>query len=286
MRIFHESLLSPHMLSDRGPRIQQMIEDRGNRVLGQDNPSFRLTAWSDLDNELREIKTRELGENDLHLARPGLWTSTLYPEIWGIPESWMILLSQTIRLGNEKDLADSIDDTNTMSLREYSQCAKALERCVLDWNSTAESTNDVMFPDTQHQILNIDWTISSSALQALHHALIIYFYRRIHNIDAKLLQDEVVKVRDSLLACRQHMQSGGRYLAGLNWPAFVAACEATDVSLQYSFLEWFDLCSHHNGQQSLNKMQEFVKFLWAKRREPQGASITWLDLLKSRSAVL
>jgi hypothetical protein len=63
----------------------------------------------------------------LHLERPGLWSSTLYPEIFGIPEQWVFLLSQVIRLGKEKDATEGDDATSGLSLKDFISRAKTLE---------------------------------------------------------------------------------------------------------------------------------------------------------------
>lgn len=284
--MFHETFSFTSTSSDQRLLLCRMVEGNGELILGQDDPSFRLTPWENLNEKLREVKSREEGENDLHMARPGLWISTLYPEIWGIPESYMMLLSQTIRLGNEKDLAESAVGAGAISLREFLQRAKALEKCIIDWEGPAQNSVSTGAPETQQHLANIDWVSFNSGMRALHHGLLIYFYRRVHDVDANVLQSEVVRVRDSLFACRQHMQSGSKYLAGLVWPAFVAACEAIDTELQSSFLEWFELCAQHNGQSSLTRMQEFVKTLWVRRQHSENASLTWLQLIKSKSLEL
>lgn len=281
MRLFHESLTFTSTSGEQRWQIQRLVTATDHRVACQDNPSFRLTAWDDLDQKLREVKTREMGENDLHLARPGLWTATLYPEIWGIPETWMILLSQTIRLGNEKDLAGHQNDVNSLTLREFSHRSKALERCILDWNEFSDRTSDAEPRESQDETASIEKWHFDSALKALHHALIIYFYRRVHDLDSSLLQTHVVQVMDNLRAFQQHIQLGNRYASVLIWPAFIAACEATSKELQISFLRWFETSAQHNGQKRSRRIQTFVNSLWSKQNQPGNCSLTWLNLLKS-----
>jgi arginine metabolism regulation protein II len=65
--------------------------------------SFRVLHWeANFDEETLEEKTIEISQNDLHIELPGKWEYTLYPDIYGLPESFMSLLSQTIRLANER----------------------------------------------------------------------------------------------------------------------------------------------------------------------------------------
>lgn len=61
--------------------------------------SFRLKEWNNVDEEMLTIKDTDLGENGLHLQIPGIWMATLYLEVFGIQESYILLLSLMIRLG-------------------------------------------------------------------------------------------------------------------------------------------------------------------------------------------
>ena len=104
-RIIHESIFICGANSTQRHHIRTAIESSGLGMYSLDSLSFRLTGWKDLNQEMMRVRGQEEGENDLHLERPGLWSSTLYPEIFGIPEQWVFLLSQVIRLGKEKDAA-------------------------------------------------------------------------------------------------------------------------------------------------------------------------------------
>lgn len=86
-------------------------------VHSSDSLSFRPPQFVNLDEEMSEVKSLEVGENDLHLECLREFPPTLYPEIFGVPESWMLLLSLTIRLAKEKDSADSADSVRRTILQ-------------------------------------------------------------------------------------------------------------------------------------------------------------------------
>lgn len=69
-------------------------------------------------------------------------------------------------------------------------------------------------------------------LQAMCHALIIYFYQRIYNIDADMPQTHVVGVCDCLLRLESTDFVTSVGSARLLWPAFIAACEAEDAAVR------------------------------------------------------
>jgi arginine metabolism regulation protein II len=47
-------------------------------------------------------KTFEVGYNNIHLGFHGKWQETLYTKIYGVPETLLTLLSQTVKLANGK----------------------------------------------------------------------------------------------------------------------------------------------------------------------------------------
>jgi arginine metabolism regulation protein II len=243
----------------------------------QDPLSFRLTAWDDLEKKLSETKSRDEGENDLHLGTPGLWSATLYPEIFGVPETWLTLLSQVIRLANERELAENAGN-DAISLHEYLRRAKDLERFILRWE--APTLSAVSSNTSTALIVDTDWVTLDSMLSALRHALAIYYYRRILDVNPEVLQAKVTNVRDSLFAVKQLCQSNGKHLNGLMWSAFIAGCEAQEPAVQSSFSHWFGFCTQRNGHASFTKMRLIMEKVWHEREKDQKTSVSWIRLLK------
>lgn len=112
--------------------------------------SFRLARWNkELGQKMLEIKDRERGENDLLLQDPGRWDATMYPEMFGVPESLLALLSQTIRLANERDVAKKNPGDDSLSWQEFSSRAQSLEKCISSWQ--VEHTLPVECKDEAYQ---------------------------------------------------------------------------------------------------------------------------------------
>lgn len=281
IRIFHESLSTSPIQSQSRLRIMSAVEKSGINIQGQDNLSFRLNSWEDLEKKFRESKSQEEGENDLHLSNPGHWPATMYPEIFGMPETWMALLSQTIRLGNEKEMSEIADLSGVLTLKEFSARAKDLEKYILRW----EAPSDSMAIDYEVQIgsqdVDSDDVPLESMLSALRHALAIYFYRRIRDVEPEVLQFKVKAVRDCIFACKQIACTNGRFLNGLMWPAFIAGCEALDEELQQSFSDWFQLCMRDSGHLLFQRMHQIMQRVWEERRQDRRSSISWVRLLRS-----
>jgi CRISPR/Cas system-associated endoribonuclease Cas2 len=273
-RMFHESIFVCAANSNHRQHIRRAIESSGLAPASVDGLSFRLYKWKNLHQEMLRVRDREEGENDLHLERPGLFSATLYPEIFGIPEAWLLLLSCVIRLGTEKDAAEESSTPNGLNLKDFISRAKALE----DYINQLQRPNQATFTfSSQHS--TIDQHILENMLEAMRLALAIYFYRRIYDINASILQEKVIGVRDCLLQCEYADSSVVHGSAGFIWPAFIAACEAEDPDVQESFARWFEISAQRSGLSGFTRTLSSIRKIWQEKRGG-GCSVTWLDLMR------
>jgi len=274
-RMFHESIFIGGANSNQRRHIRRAIESSGLAPASVDSLSFRLYKWKNLHQEMLRVRDREEGENDLHLERPGMFSATLYPEIFGIPEPWLILLSMIIRLGTEKDAAEQQNNQPGLNLKDFISRSKALE----DYINRLERPNQVNLGHGTHQS-SVDQHILENMLEAMRQALAIYFYRRIYDLDASMLQKKVVDVRDCLLQCEYADSSVVHGSAGFIWPAFIAACEAEDPKVQESFSAWFQMSAQRSGLSSFAQTRASIEKIWQEKRDANGSSVTWVDLMK------
>lgn len=268
MRLFHEStfMASGCIESSHRREVRQAVESSGLSS-STDNLSFRLLHWNDLSREMTVVKSQIEGENDLHIARPGLFPSTMYPEIFGIPEPFFFFWSQIIRLGNEKDLAEQGGEIEPTPLRDFSKRAKALERGINQLQSkTLTRQQD-------------DALIMTSLLDGMQSALRIYFYRRVYDVSPSMLQPIVVLVHNWLYDYDQANPDFLHGSFGLMWPAFIAACEADGAELQNSFRQWFRNAAQRSGLGCISENAKFVERVWQARRTDANDNISWLDVI-------
>ncbi|OQV00976.1 Fungal specific transcription factor domain-containing protein [Cladophialophora immunda] len=277
-RLFHESIFICGANSPQRQHVRKAIESSGLAIHSRDSLSFRLPTWTNLDEEWSIVKSQEAGENDLHLERPGEFPPTLYPEIFAFPEPWLLVLSLTIRLGKEKDYAEAEGGTDALSLKDFASRAKAVERRLYRLQrptDTAHASSGLQSPR--------DWDVLNNMLDAVQQALIIYFNRRIHDLDASLLQQKVVGVRDCLLRCEIADPDVVHGSAGFLWPAFIAACEAEDPEVQVSFSHWFKISAQRSGLSCFTKTLQSIEQIWHEKQTSSGTSITWLDIMKQKT---
>ncbi|KAJ4993695.1 hypothetical protein SVAN01_00749 [Stagonosporopsis vannaccii] len=279
-RMFHESVYLAGTNSTHRSHARKAIESSGAMVYSHDSLSFRLGDLNDLESRMSRIKCREEGENDLHLQNPGLWPKTLYPEIFGLPEKYVFALSLIIRLGQWRDEAGHQDTADALSLTEFLSRAKTIERYIkqLCWPNTGADlppSNRLEAPDSMLDDL----------LQAMQHALTIYFHRRIYDVEADMLQAHVVGVLDCLLRL-EAAEAGTVYgSARMLWPAFIAACEAEDPLVQSSFREWFQISATRSGLPYFGNAKVNIERVWDERRIGQGSHVTWIDFMRREGAI-
>ncbi|KAF7189180.1 Arginine metabolism regulation protein II [Pseudocercospora fuligena] len=255
-RIFFESTSRGGIGSSQYARhARTMIESSGARAYSKDSLSFRLPTLDNLETDMLKVKDQEMGENDLHLEVPGRWPSSQYDEIFGISESYVFLVSLIIRLAKEKE--GDIDDgqPNNLSMKSFTTRAKSIERCIKQQRPQPSSETDL-----------------DHIIEATHHAVVIYFYRRIHDVDAFMLQCNVSKVRDALLRYESASIEKGFATLRLIWPAFIAACEAEDASMQTFFTKWFETASQQSGLKLFDATMFRIEKIWQEERSGSGAS--------------
>ena len=271
MRLFHESMIviPAAIESSHRREVRAAVEWSSVASHNIDSLSFRLMEWEDLQEAMMAIKDQFLRENDLHIGIPGLHVTSMYPEIFGIPEDYLFLLSQVIRLGNEKDLAENAAASgNALELTEFLKRAKAIEKGINKLCPRPlpnHSPNPLVLPNI---------------LDGMKCALLIYFYRRIYDVNPSSLQANVVAVRDWLLS---HDQANPDFLYGsfgLIWPAFIAACEAVGPVLQASFSQWFRSAERRSGMVSFRGMLSTAERVWQCRNNPDTEDVTWLDIVR------
>ncbi|KAJ5307744.1 Protein of unknown function DUF3468 [Penicillium atrosanguineum] len=219
-----------------------------------------------------------VAQRDLHLAIPGRWSLTLFPKMYGVAESFLMLLSQVIRLANERDRSLENADEQMLNLKDFWVRAKALEKGIHHLLASCTSRNFSTYEGCSFQM-------GGARAQAMYNALLIFFHRRIYDLDAALLQQEVNSVQDSLVQIQQDGtgQSEGN-TATLIWPAFIAACEAVSAESQLFFSSWFESCLTMTGLVNASLAKQVFETIWTKRREAgrYGERCSWPDVLRAK----
>lgn len=278
-RMFHESVYLAGTNSAHRSHTRKAIESSGAMAYSHDSLSFHLGNLNDLESRMQRVKCREEGENDLHLQNPGLWPKTLYPEIFGVPETYIFALSLVIRLGQWRDEARHQDLADALSLKEFLNCAKTVERYIKHLYRPSQTLNSLPMDASEAAEPMLD-----DLLRAMQHALTIYFHRRIYDVEADMLQAHVVGIRDCLLRSGVTEGSATYGSARLLWPGFIAACEAEDSTVQASFARWFQDSAARSGLPYFDNAKATIERVWEQKRNTHGSQNTWVDIMRKECA--
>ena len=260
-RFFHESVCVRELDSPQRSLVHQAIFASGSLGHSFDSLDFSLPKWTDLDREMQRPKSREMSENDLHLEHPGVWTNSMYPEIFGVSEEWIFCLSMVIRLGREKKNAEEQQERqpsgagDPITLKSLCARAKALEK----------SINRMRLRPQTDARNNIPPQLADTINGLIQTSLSIFFYRRIFDLDPDILQQKVLQVRDCLVRCCEDDDSGTTTIhnsAVFVWSAFIAACEAQDQLVREFFSTWFRNAARQTGLHFFLRSLSQIEKVW------------------------
>ncbi|RTE80895.1 hypothetical protein BHE90_004614 [Fusarium euwallaceae] len=194
----------------------------------------------------------------------------LYMQIYGIPETWLRLLSQTTRLANEMDALHQPDNQADIdTFMGLQRRASQLEESVCAFRSKClafETSNS-----TSH----------SHMLRALCSALLIYFYQRIRRVNPMILQSIIDDVIKALQDYDRALKQQGLEISGTAWPALIAGSEAESKIQRDQIMAWIDTRIVATGFGSYYTAKEIIEEVWVRR---DGASnlATWMDVCRDK----
>ena len=208
-------------------------------------------------------KCPEVGYNDIHLDFHGKWQETLYTQIYGVPETLLTMLSQTVKLANGKQRLERLAVSSKHVSDALRRHTKRLERNI--WT---------LLP------LDDDQSATSPLVLAVHQALIVYFYRQVQKVDAMILQDSVRKTLDHLEPCLDELEHGHDLTFLVAWTAFVVACEAATDGLQKRALHFLARVEACASFFIIRRMCHVAQQVWEHRQRTDDWTVSWLDVAR------
>ncbi|KAJ4252895.1 hypothetical protein NW762_010801 [Fusarium torreyae] len=218
--------------------------------------------YEETDNDLNGHKDVQAGNQDIHLEDPRHGIEDQFHVIYGIPEQWLSLLSRTTRLANWMDATEIPHKLRDDRLMEkLSHQAQILEDAVCDFFNSHKTSADIDASKPPNVCM----------FRCLTASLLIFFYRRIRNVNPLVLQtyvDEVIQGLEIFDASLVHHKQPG---PGSAWAAFMAGCEAMGDTRRKKLLQWieraFDTCKF----QSYQRAKELMMRVWERTDQtPRG----------------
>ncbi|KAF2156545.1 hypothetical protein K461DRAFT_316784 [Myriangium duriaei CBS 260.36] len=286
-------------------RNRESSDDNVARLRVELDDFLRTEDGSEEEEELTSPKAQDEGLRDIHLEDVREWSGTLYTKIYGIPETWLSLVSRTTRLANVLDVLDAhCHEEKSKSTARVHKKVDQLEHLICMFASRRQvvpekscSTREQMNDDIRHarEIASVHM------VNALKSAVLIFFYRRLRKVHPFILQGHVQDVIESLRLFDTTMDQ--YQVTGLRtpWPAFVAGCEATSSGSQEMLMSWIDKSFTQSGVSAYKAAQDVMREVWKRRQEVgrsqdvsntgdisssgrrrTGMQVSWVDVLRER----
>lgn len=260
-RVSHGST-TPRQYTRSGPTSKLDDFLRFETHLGTNDPE---------GNEARETALR-----DIHLEESQENPHSMYGLIYGISEPWLRLLSQTTRLANHIDAMTTTGETNLNE--SLMQRAARLENLICSFAASQTTGNEYATPNYHLH-------------RALNSALVVFFYRRVRNVNPWILQSHVDAVIDSLEKFNQALTLHDLVGPGTVWPAFVAGCEAMAGAKRHRFIQWIETAESKTALIYYTQAKEVLREVWSRREHngPEDSNhrpLTWVDILRERKVWL
>lgn len=256
-----------------------------------DEPSPRLdnfhpleTSPSDRDLSINEQKDQETILQDIHLQDSHDYPETLYKQIYSIPETWLSLLSQTTRLVNVmENFRHAQQSVDNLSFGAYDALHRRSVRLEYMICSLASRYVDTDISDSTAQP-----NLAHHIFRALSAALLIFFYRRIHDVHPLLLQQHIDTVISGLDAFRLSSRTAEGQdqpiVLGSIWPAFIAGCEAIDSKRRDAAVSWFDRAYASSELKPIATARDIMARLWERQDRyliNRGERVeSWIELVR------
>lgn len=219
-------------------------------------------------------KDNESGLRDIHLEDSREFEA-FFLQIYGVAETWLSLLSQTTRLANVVDTVKLSKECMSLEAQKrFEKRQQHLENKICAFAAANPGhNNEISEP-------------SVSMVRALNYALVIFFYRRVKDVNPWILQSHVQEVASALkefeTSCQKHDFDG----PGCPWPAFMAGCEALKQEQRDYFSQWFEIAISKTSFPRLSAAKACMEEVWnaknleSQKRNPaaQGQHRTWIEV--------
>lgn len=253
-------------ISDKNPRLDDFL---------------RLDARnSDSDLNIDEPKDLEVGLHDIHLQDSRVFSETMYKQIYGIPETWLSLVSQTTRLAN---VMETFRNTQASGKHVSLEAWETLQRrsvrlenmiCAFDLRR-AEGISETTESSKPHRHM----------LHALSASLVIFFYRRIRQVHPAVLGGHVDNTIAALEKFFAALSPNGHTGPGTIWPTFVAGCEAITSTRREAILKCLEKADSIRSFAAFSTARNILGDIWRKQdahlASNSGEALpTWIEILK------
>jgi arginine metabolism regulation protein II len=197
---------------------------------------------------------------------------------YGMPASILRLMSRTNNIVAQLEPPLHHGTSQPFLQESLVEPAAVLERDICQWERPGSNPTDSLLDPAQDMRSNI--------ATAMHHALLLYFFRFVRGTNPIILQHYVESILSNL---ELHHASKQCFFPGVRlgvtvWPSFIAACEALGEGLRQRAI----LCMRHAawaGFQNAEAAEEVAREVW-RRRDAGELHVSWNTVLRESRTIL
>ncbi|KAL1311793.1 hypothetical protein AAFC00_001875 [Neodothiora populina] len=198
---------------------------------------------------------------------------TIFEHVYGIPEYLFRYISHATYLANELERHHS-----KVANHRLDASIKALESRICSYQNPYKAMA-VIGPRRSPDEFESRCSLYYDFIEAIHSALMIYYYRRVRDVNSLVLQHYVKKTIHHLLVHERKKIEQNDASANFCWPGFVAACEALDAKDRETVSKWLERSYTKSGLGSFNTARDVAEKVWAARGRSGNADMSWHDVL-------
>lgn len=199
--------------------------------------------------------------------------SAVFERIYGVPFSLICLISRVTALERR---VTGVHDKFTLDHLQNEEIRK-LETDICEWvNPFSSPTCDedpASLPSGGRRETAINQLVMRGLVGALHHAVLIFFYRRILDVHPYTLQPYVRLAISDLVDYEEKKAKYEFPNIGIAWPAFIVGCEAQSQEDRRQITRWFVSTTQSSGIKSFCNALDAVQEVWANRDRGQKARL-------------
>lgn len=204
---------------------------------------------------------------------------SMFEEIYSVPQSLFNLILQTTHLSAVIERMQIAARPQTVDHEMVATRVKELESSICNWEYQANDGPTYIGCTPLHHRERFPRHL----IQAVHNALIVYFYRRVKDVNAKILQMHVQETIHHLVEYDKQKERLNDQSSNTCWPGFIAGCEAIDPKLREMFSEWLERCGQSTGIRMFTIALEALRKVWQAREVPGMQDAPWNQVLQQFS---
>jgi arginine metabolism regulation protein II len=256
-----------------------------------------ISLWSSLLHEEEgrntSITLQALRKAPCHICGKN---KSIFEQIYSLPEPLFKLISRVTALAQrmERRQASSRSKNPELLFAE----ANRLETDICDWQNDIPDPEKGSFIPQCSNCISEDRTREAQQStgqarvsllyhfrEAMHAALLIYFYRCVRNVDTHILQQFVDKTFDHLMRYGQFKRESNDPSSNLCWPGFIAGCEASNPETRSKISAWFSSETALTGIRMFEVAGQAVKQVWEARDRAKNRNLPWSEILMESSTL-